>query len=80
MKKWDLFASRQVHVDDPVENVEISDESEEIFSRYVSENGFRVEGPAHMNAGDGTFHLGWTIHSVGPNRSDSMREVMTIIY
>jgi len=33
-----------------------------------------------MRAGDATFHLGWTIHSAGPNRSEKMREVMTVIY
>jgi ectoine hydroxylase-related dioxygenase (phytanoyl-CoA dioxygenase family) len=73
------FASGS-HVDGPVESVEISDESEEIYGRYISEKGFAIEGPSRMNAGDATFHLGWTIHSAGPNRSDRMREVMTIIY
>lgn len=73
------FASGS-HRNGPVENVEISDESEEIFSRYVSEKGFRIEGPSEMSAGDATFHLGWTIHCAGPNLSDRMREVMTIIY
>ena len=33
-----------------------------------------------MKAGDATFHLGWTIHSAAANRSERMREVMTIIY
>ena len=46
----------------------------------MNENGFEVKGPKKMNAGDATFHLGWTIHSAGPNRSTKMREVMTIIY
>lgn len=73
------FASGS-HVDGPVENVEISDESEEIFSRYVAERGFEIAGPTRMRAGDATFHLGWTIHSAGPNRSGQMREVMTVIY
>jgi ectoine hydroxylase-related dioxygenase (phytanoyl-CoA dioxygenase family) len=73
------FASGS-HVDGPVENVEISDESEEIFSRYISEKEFRIDGPANMTAGDATFHLGWTIHSAGPNLSTQMREVMTVIY
>ena len=63
-----------------IDNVEISDESEEIFQRYVSENKFPIEKATSMKAGDATFHLGWTIHSAGSNRSDRMREVMTIIY
>ena len=68
------------HVKGAIESVEISDESDDVFSRYVNENGFEVKGPKKMNAGDATFHLGWTIHSAGPNRSTKMREVMTIIY
>ena len=35
---------------------------------------------ASMQAGDATFHLGWTIHGAGENRSASIREVMTVIY
>lgn len=68
------------HIRGPVESIEISDESEKIFDRYVSENGFEIDGPSRMAGGDATFHLGWTIHSAGGNRSDRMREVMTIIY
>ena len=63
-----------------IDNVEISDESEELFNSYVAEKRFPIEKAAEMKAGDATFHLGWTIHSAGPNRSDRMREVMTIIY
>lgn len=33
-----------------------------------------------MRAGDATFHSGWTIHSAGPNPSDRLRTVMTVIY
>ena len=73
------FASGS-HLHGGVESVEISDESEEVFSRYVSENGLAIEGPSQMSAGDATFHLGWTIHSAGANWSPRMREVMTIIY
>src|SRR5688572_9106887 len=68
------------HLSGGVDNVEISDESEDVFSRYIAEKGFVVEGPSRMSVGDATFHLGWTIHSAGPNRSTRMREVMTVIY
>ena len=64
----------------PIVDVEISDESEELFRRYVSDNKFPIEKASSMKAGDATFHLGWTIHSAGANHSDRMREVMTIIY
>ena len=33
-----------------------------------------------MKAGDATFHAGWMIHSAGENVSETVREVMTIIY
>jgi hypothetical protein len=33
-----------------------------------------------MAAGDATFHSGWTLHSAPGNHSDTMREVMTVIY
>ena len=63
-----------------IENVEISDESEEIYADYLTHHGFPAWKADTMKAGDATFHLGWTIHSAGPNRSDKMREAMTIIY
>ena len=73
------FASGS-HLDGPVASVEISDESEEALGRYVREKRFPVWSPSSMAAGDATFHLGWTIHSAGANRSEKMREAMTIIY
>ncbi len=73
------FASGS-HVGGPVTNVGISDESQSVFDKYVSDNRFAIETADSMKAGDATFHLGWTIHSAGPNLSPRMREVMTIIY
>jgi len=63
-----------------VKSIEISDESETFYSEYISQHGFQIDGPSAMSAGDATFHLGWTIHSAGPNRTSRMREVMTVIY
>lgn len=73
------FASGS-HLEGAIEKVEISDESEAVFSRYIAEKGFPIDKPSKMRAGDATFHLGWTIHSAGPNHTYHMREVMTIIY
>jgi ectoine hydroxylase-related dioxygenase (phytanoyl-CoA dioxygenase family) len=73
------FASGS-HKHGAVKSVEISDESETFYSEYISQHGFPIDGPTAMSAGDATFHLGWTIHSAGPNRTSRMREVMTIIY
>lgn len=59
---------------------EISDESESLFDKYVSEHCYGIVTPDCMKAGDATFHRGFTIHKAPGNRSNEMREVMTIIY
>ncbi|HKX84923.1 MAG TPA: phytanoyl-CoA dioxygenase family protein, partial [Pyrinomonadaceae bacterium] len=73
------FASGS-HTRGLIDNVEISDESEAVYDRYVSENEFPIEKATALKAGDATFHLGWTVHSAGPNRSSTIREVMTVIF
>lgn len=61
-------------------NLPISDDSERQFQAFVRERGYSVWEGVAMNAGDATFHSGWTLHSALPNTTDRMREVMTIIY
>lgn len=58
----------------------ISDESEEVFERFIAERGFALFNAGAMNAGDATFHSGWVLHGAPGNRSARAREVMTIIY
>jgi len=63
-----------------VENISISDESDEVFVKYIAENDLDVFQPQFMKAGDATFHTGLTIHSAATNQAEKVREVITIIY
>ena len=63
-----------------VENIAISDESEKKLEQYIKEKGFPITRPQSMQAGDATWHYGWTLHSAPGNASKVTREVMTIIY
>ena len=58
----------------------IGDESETIFRKMIPEKGWPVATYGALNAGDATFHHGWTLHSAGPNPTETMRPAMTIIY
>lgn len=63
-----------------VENIAISDESEALLQKFVEERGYPISRAKTMQAGDATWHYGWTLHSAPGNRSAQTREVMTIIY
>src|SRR6185437_16342477 len=56
---------------------EISDESEAAFDSYVKEHKFPISRAKTMNAGDATWHRGFTMHHANGNNSNKMREVMT---
>lgn len=57
-------------------DLSISDESERRIGRTLKD--FPVdESPYHL--GDVSFHRGWVFHRAGPNRTDRMRGVMTVI-
>ena len=74
------FASGS-HKKGPIRSLGISDESEAAYNEYIADNQFPITKADRMSAGDATFHMGWTIHSAGGNRSaTATREVMTIIY
>ncbi len=73
------FASGS-HTGGSVLDYEISDKSEMEFDHYIHEKKMSVQKTTSMNAGDATFHYGFTIHNAPGNKSDKMREVMTIIY
>jgi ectoine hydroxylase-related dioxygenase (phytanoyl-CoA dioxygenase family) len=58
----------------------ISDDSEARLSQLIQDRGYKVESAGDMSAGDATFHNGWVLHGAPGNRSDTTREVMTVIY
>jgi ectoine hydroxylase-related dioxygenase (phytanoyl-CoA dioxygenase family) len=57
----------------------IGDESEAKINANMARHGFAFDsGP--FDLGDVSFHLGWTFHKAGANRSERPRAVMTLIY
>jgi ectoine hydroxylase-related dioxygenase (phytanoyl-CoA dioxygenase family) len=58
----------------------ISDESEAEFARLVRTEDLPEHTYGAIRAGDATFHAGWTLHRAGPNPTEHMRPVMTVIY
>ncbi len=57
----------------------ISDESEDRITANMNRHGFEFV-PGAFDLGEVSFHLGWTFHKAGANRSIQARSVMTIIY
>lgn len=58
----------------------ISDASDAEFGSLIAERGLPCATYGAVNAGDATFHAGWTIHSAGANPTEMLRSVMTVIY
>ena len=72
------FASTS-HRERSLGELPISGSTDRRLTQLIAERGWRVES-APVAAGDATFHAGGTIHSAGANRSNRVREVLTIIY
>jgi ectoine hydroxylase-related dioxygenase (phytanoyl-CoA dioxygenase family) len=58
----------------------ISDSSEAYYEKYIEDQGYSVTTSGAMRAGDATFHTGLTLHKAPNNPTQTVREVMTIIY
>ncbi|HEY2674848.1 MAG TPA: phytanoyl-CoA dioxygenase family protein [Rugosimonospora sp.] len=57
----------------------IGDDSERRLQRELAGRGFETDTAGYA-LGDASYHLGWTFHRAGPNRSTIPRRVMTVIY
>ncbi|MEO6316270.1 MAG: phytanoyl-CoA dioxygenase family protein [Chitinophagaceae bacterium] len=73
------FASGS-HLAGFVENVAISDQSEALLEKFIADKQFSITRASTMQAGDATWHYGWTLHNAAGNNAPVTREVMTIIY
>ncbi len=60
-------------------DIEISDESEQMIRDAVKQSGI-LEVQEPYEAGEVSFHYGWTLHRAGPNTTDQPRKVHTVIY
>lgn len=74
-----LSFARGSHLKKIGRELAISDESEQLIQQAVSSEGLR-EVIEPFEAGDVSFHLGWTLHRAGPNTTASPRKVHTVIY
>ena len=68
------------HRDGDVGAGDISDASDAAIQARVDAGERTTTSYGPLRAGDATFHKGWTIHSAGPNPTNQMRPVMTIIW
>lgn len=68
------------HLFDINKSEHISESSHVIFDKYLQDRNIRKTNIQKINAGDATFHYGWTLHYAPANSSRIMRKVMTIIY
>jgi ectoine hydroxylase-related dioxygenase (phytanoyl-CoA dioxygenase family) len=60
-------------------HLKISDDSEREIDRKLTLKDFdRVVEP--FDEGEVSFHMGWLYHRAGPNKTNQMRRVMTVIY
>ncbi len=73
------FASGS-HTEGYIDKLGISDASQNFLEEYIKKRNYPITTTSFMKAGDATFHSGWTLHGAPGNNSDTMREVMTIIY
>jgi ectoine hydroxylase-related dioxygenase (phytanoyl-CoA dioxygenase family) len=73
-----IFASGS-HRAEALGDLLISSHTDQRLSSLIAQRGWPVWSEP-VRAGDATFHAGGTLHSAGANRSDRVREILTVIY
>lgn len=74
-----LEFSAQSHLIEEGRNLKISDDSEALIDKKLRVSDFEhVIEPFEL--GEVSFHSGWIFHRAGPNQTDEIRKVMTVIY
>jgi len=74
-----LFADAS-HTDGPLLKEGISDHADATLAQVIERAKYHITEYGDFKAGDATFHSGWTVHSAFPNKSFTVREVLTVIY
>src|SRR5438876_6326295 len=73
-----IFASGSHHVE-ALGDLMISERTDLKLAKLIADRGWPVHSEP-PRAGDATFHAGGTLHSAGANRSNKVREILTVIY
>lgn len=68
------------HKNGMLANINISETSDNFYHELLRNENLPITTFDSIDAGSATFHSGWTPHRAGPNTTDKLREVMTIIY
>ena len=71
---------KQSHNMGDLMGVSINEKSEDHYDKIIEEKKLEVVELNSIDAGDCTFHFGWTIHGAGLNKSDKIREAMVVTY
>ena len=58
----------------------LSSESQKYFDEIIHKKKLEVFQVEEMNAGDATFHFGWTVHGAPKNSTHKMREAIIVSY
>lgn len=58
----------------------IGDDSQREFDRLIQARRLPRRSDGAFAVGDVSFHAGWALHCAPPNATETMREVMTVIY